>query len=182
MQYPSLMIRTLLVATLFSMSLAQSVIFPDIQGENLNGETYAMPQDFEGELNLILIAFTQGQQTQIDTWLAHAETLELDALRVYEVPVLGSSYRLLRSIIDGGMRSGIDDPVARARTITFYGNKPALMDALSLPNEKTIYAVLVRSNGEVLWQAQGEANQENAASLDAYLNKATLPTNYDGGL
>lgn len=179
------MIRILISMMILSVAFAQtSPIFPEITGDNLEGETFTFPQDFAGDLNLVLIAFSQGQQAQVDTWLAYAETLELesDALSIYEIPVLGSSYRLLRSVIDGGMRSGISDPVARARTITFYGNKPALIEALTLESEKTIHALLVKRDGEVVWQAQGEASDDSIAGLEAYLNRASLPADYDGGL
>ena len=179
------MIRILVLLMILSPTFAQtSLIFPEITGENLEGQAFTFPQDFAGDLNLVLIAFSQGQQVQVDTWLAYAEGLELesDLLSIYEIPVLGSSYRLLRSVIDGGMRSGISDPVARARTITFYGNKPALMEALALENDRTIHALLVKQNGEVVWQAQGEAAEVSIASLEAYLNKASLPSDYKGGL
>lgn len=179
------MVRLILLACLLCTAVAQDApVFPEITGDNLEGETFTFPQDFAGDLNLVLIAFSQGQQTQVDTWLAYAEgfALEGELLSIYEIPVLGSSYRLLRSVIDGGMRSGISDPVARARTITFYGNKPALMEALALETDRTIQALLVKQSGEVVWRAQGEVAETSVASLEAYLNKASLPSDYKGGL
>ena len=179
------MIRTVLIALLLcGYAGAQEVLatFPEVSGSNLEEQEYTLPQDFEGELNLVLVAFTQGQQAQVDTWLSYAEELDTEGLRVYELPVLGRSYRLLRSVIDGGMRSGISDPVARARTITLYGDKPAFMEALNMPSERTIYALLVNAAGEVLWQVDGEHTREKAAGLEQILNKAKLPANYDGGL
>jgi len=187
------MIRILVLALTLCTALAQTsaqtsaqtpITFPAITGENLEGQEFTFPADFGGDLNLVLIAFSQGQQGQVDTWLSYAEGLELESseLSIYEIPVLGSSYRLLRSVIDGGMRSGIDDPEARARTITFYGNKPAMMEALALETERTIHALLVKADGEVVWQAQGEAVEDSIAGLEAYLNKASLPADYKGGL
>lgn len=179
------MFRTIIFTMILATAFAQPpLIFPELTGENLEGQAFSFPNDFAGDLNLVLIAFSQGQQAQVDTWLRYAESLELSngALSIYEIPVLGSSYRLLRPVIDGGMRSGISDPVARARTITFYGNKPALMEALALASEKTIHALLVTGDGEVVWRAQGETNEDSIEGLEAYLNKASLPADYKGGL
>lgn len=169
-----------------SLSLAQEVLrqFPEASGANLSKEEFDLPQDFAGELNLVLVAFKQNQQSKVDTWLAYAEGSAItdNEVSVYELPVLGSSYRLLRGFIDGGMRSGIPDPVARARTITLYGDKPGFMEALAIPDENDIHAFLVDGEGQVLWQAAGEHSEAKAAELEDMITWAKLPKTYKGGL
>ena len=57
-----LMIPALVIA-------AEPPAFPPLKAENLNGVIMNMPSEFEGEVNLLLIAFLQKQQADVDTWL-----------------------------------------------------------------------------------------------------------------
>lgn len=43
--------------------------FPDVSGSNLLRQKLELPAGFEGELNVVLIAFQQWQQRLVDTWL-----------------------------------------------------------------------------------------------------------------
>ena len=58
-----------------ALSSAQGPTFPPLKAENLNGVTVDMPSGFEGDLNLLLIAFLQKQQPDVDTWLINQGTL-----------------------------------------------------------------------------------------------------------
>jgi hypothetical protein len=141
--------------------------FPEVSGKNLDRETRTYPADFEGQLNLVFVAFQQWQQTSINTWLPFAVALEAerDDLIYYEFPTIQSMNRIFRTFINEGMRSGIPDPKARERTITLYLDKGSFRSALNMPDEERIYVLLVRQDGEVLWNTRGEFNVEQEASL-----------------
>jgi hypothetical protein len=141
--------------------------FPVVTGSNLQRRGLTLPRDFQGELNLVLIAFQQWQQTQVDTWIPFARQLEetYPAVRYYELPTIERRNTLARTIINEGMRAGIPDPVARERTITLYLDKKTFRQALQLPHENNIYALLVDRQGQVLWRAEGTFAQEKGESL-----------------
>lgn len=80
---------------------------------------------------------------------------------------------LTRWFIDSGMRRGIPDPNARARTITLYIDKKPFEQALQLPTEKTVYALLVDRSGKVLWRAEGLFDESKANSLREALKGPT---------
>jgi hypothetical protein len=143
--------------------------FPDVTGSNLQREKLNLPQDFQGELNLVLIAFQQGQQTQVDTWIPFARRLEEThpGVRYYELPTIQRLNVLARTFINEGMRAGIRDPLARDRTITLYVDKSAFREALQLPGEDAVYVLLLDRRGMVLWQAEGTFTQEKGESLAA---------------
>ncbi|MDR3747630.1 MAG: hypothetical protein P4M04_05705 [Acidobacteriota bacterium] len=85
---------------------------------------------------------------------------------------------LTRWFIDSGMRRGIPDPNARARTITLYIDKKPFEQALQLPTEKTVYALLVDRSGKVLWLGASMstlAAQDNKDSLSAINENNTPP-------
>ena len=141
--------------------------FPSVTGSNLQRRKLDLPEGFEGELNLVLIAFQQWQQRQVDTWIPFVKQFEEahSALRYYELPTIQRLNALARTFINEGMRAGIPDPVARERTITLYVDKNAFKQALQLPREDDIYVLLLDREGRVLWRAEGSFTQEKGESL-----------------
>jgi hypothetical protein len=145
--------------------------FPAVTGSNLQRKKLNLPQDFEGQQNLVLIAFQQWQQSQVDTWLPFARQLEEThpGVRYYELPTIRRLNALSRTFVNEGMRAGIPDPVARERTITIYLDKLAFRQALQLPGEDDIHVLLLDRQGRVLWRAEGAFTAEKGESLAATL-------------
>jgi hypothetical protein len=143
--------------------------FPTVSGSNLQRARLTLPQDFQGELNLVLIAFQQWQQAQVDTWVPFARQLEeaYPAVRYYELPTIQRLNTLARTFINEGMRAGIPDRLARERTITLYLDKEAFREALQLPGEDDIHVLLLDRQGWVLWRAEGAFTPDKGESLAA---------------
>ena len=130
-----------------------------------------LPEQLDGRLNLLLVAFRQAQQADVDTWLPYADALEARRpdVRAYELPVLAAAYRLARPFIDGGMRAAIPDPAVRRRTITLYLDKAAFRAALGVPGEDRIHVRLVDRDGATYWRTEGPWDAAKGAALDAVL-------------
>jgi len=141
--------------------------FPVVTSANLSRRKLTLPADFEGDLNVVIIAFQRWHQRVVDTWIPLAEQLEqaYEGVRYYELPVIQRINVLGRTFINEGMRAGIPDPKARARTITLYVDKAAFRQALELPHEEDIYVLLVDRQGNVLWRTEGEFMPEKGESL-----------------
>jgi hypothetical protein len=150
----------------FHYSTAQTM-FPSLESVNLEGREYKLPQGFEGKVNLVFIAFQQKQQNDVDTWIPATKKLlaETPALRYYELPTLSAGIKWMRFMIDGGMRGGISDKAAREATITLYTDKGKFRQALALPSEDTIYILLVKPDGSVLWRGEGMYSQAKFSAL-----------------
>jgi hypothetical protein len=149
------------------------VIFPDVEGSNLEGVDFELPGDFEGSLNLALIAFQREHQELVDTWLPFAKTLEnrFEGFRYYELPTIYKANVATRWFIDNGMRRGIKDPKARATTITLYLDKKKFRRALKIPHEGTIYALLLDNTGSVVWRVHGPLSKGKKRALEDLLSK-----------
>jgi hypothetical protein len=141
--------------------------FPTVSGSNLQRRQLTLPQDLQGEQNLVLIAFQQWQQTQVDTWIPFARQLEeaYPAVRYYELPTIQRLNALARTFINEGMRAGIPGQVARERTITLYLDKKAFREALQLSGEDDIHVLLLDRQGRVLWRAEGAFTPDKGDSL-----------------
>ena len=152
---------------------AESPAFPPLKAENLNGVIMNMPSEFEGEVNLLLIAFLQKQQADVDTWLkplpSIAKAHPKIKMRYYELRAIKGMNRMVRWFINNGMRGGIPDKDQRARTITLYIDKEQFKKSLGLGSEDQIYAVLIDKSGKVIWNEAGLDSETKGKSLEAAL-------------
>jgi hypothetical protein len=151
-----------------------AVRFPQVSGANLDRKRLALPQDFEGHVNILLIAFQQWQQGEVNTWIPAVQQLEAahPSVRYYELPTIRNLNRLAQAFINGGMRAGIPDRLARVRTITLYLDKETFRQALDLPDEEHIHVLLIDADGQVLWRERGLFTPAKGAALEAQLAQA----------
>jgi len=152
--------------------------FPQVKASNLSGREYTLPAGFEGDLNVVALAFQMWHQNEVDTWMPLLEQVERRApvVRAYELPVLRSMNRLSQWMIDQGMRGGIPNHDTRARTITLYLDKKSFRQALDLPDEDHIYVLLVDRAGQVHWQGRGPYSPEKAEALMAAVEQMLAVT------
>lgn len=145
--------------------------FPAVEGRNLEGRAFRLPDDFEGEINVVLVAFKREQQAEVDTWMPALQRLAARhaGVRVYELPTLDRRYRLIRSFIDGGMRGGIPDAAMRAATITLYIDKAPFKRGLGITGEDEIRIFLVDRGGRIHWRASGRFSDAAIAELEQRL-------------
>jgi len=141
--------------------------FPKVTASNLESQEFSLPSQFEGERNLVLIAFEREQQKDVDSWLPAAKRIEEHdpRFRYYELPTIERVNALARWFINSGMRRGIPDRKSRERTITLYLDKQAFCRALHIENPKAIHAFLVDRSGTVLWQAEGDFDGDKGETL-----------------
>ena len=146
-------------------------IFPAVEAANLEGRKYTLPKDFEGERNILTIAFQREQQNDIDTWtpLVKELTGKNSSLHYYELPTIGKFAGMFRGMINGGMRKGIPDINARNATITLYLDKASFRKSLKLPDEKRIYILVVDRQGKILWRNEGIFSKEKGEALAKFL-------------
>ena len=151
-----------------SIAAGDAVRFPEVSGSNLEGRKYDLPKDFEGELNMVALAFFGNHQALVNTWtpLASRLTRAYPKLHFYEIPTLTKENGIFRGFIDGGMRSGIPDKAAREATITLYLDRAAFLKTAGLPNDRTIYVLLVDRKGKIHWRGDGAFTSALGASLE----------------
>ena len=141
--------------------------FPDVTGINLHGEAVRLPGDLDSDRNLVVVAYIQEHQRDVDTWIAALPSLLAvdSALRFYEVPAIGRSTAPFRLWLNNVMRSGIPSPEARTRTVTIYVDLDAFDRALGIPGRDRIHAFLLDGDGAILWRTDGAATPETIGAL-----------------
>lgn len=141
--------------------------FPEVEGASLSAVEHRLPGTLAGDVNLLLIAFRQWQQKDVDTWLPTATELATTypAFRAYELPVISRMYRPASGFIDGGMRSGIPDPAVRDATITMYLDRKQFRADLGIDSIDEIVPMLVVPDGRILWRTTGRYSDDAGRSL-----------------
>jgi len=149
--------------------------FPGVTGTNLLRQKLTLQVIRQGELNILFIAFQQWHQAWVDSWVPTARQLEqvFPGVQFYELPVIWKMNRFSQTFINGGMRAGIPNRTTRQKTITLYTDKGAFRQALDLPNEESIYVLVVDRQGNVLWRTEGAYSEEKGEAL-----KKAIQENY----
>jgi hypothetical protein len=139
--------------------------FPIVTGHTLNERPLMLPQDFEGDIQIVVIAFERWQYRLMAEWQMRLQPLARDRVKLYELAVMRPSYSLMRKFIADRMRDGITDVAARAGMITLYTDLTSFTDALHIPNTVSTHVVLLDGDGIVRWQAHGQYTPQRHADL-----------------
>ena len=159
----------LLFALLLPASLAAQSL-PDIRAADLNKKKIHWPADLAAERTLLLVAFERKQQKDIDTWVNGMKLKAPGAPAWYEVPMIKNPGGLVRSFIDGGMRRGIPAPADRARVVTVYGDKKAMLKQMAISDESMVHALVVARDGRIIIHVPGRFSEAGAQQLEAALS------------
>ncbi len=141
--------------------------FTTVTGTNLLRRKVNLPDDLQGEINILFLAFFQWHQALVDGWIPFARKLEdsFPGLNFYEIPVIYKMNRLSQTLLNEGMRAGIPHPTTRQKTITLYLDKSAFRQALDIPDEETIRVLLLDRQGNIAWRTDGAYSEEKGAAL-----------------
>ena len=145
----------------------QPMRFPEVEGRNLEGREFSLPKDFGGAPTVVIVAFKRQQQGDAESWgpALKREAIARPALRVYELPVLAKHDRMLRWMIDGGMKRGIKDKRVRETTVTLYLDKKPFDEALGIVSEEMVHVFVLEADGRVRWHGTGAHSAEGEAAL-----------------
>jgi hypothetical protein len=141
--------------------------FPRVTGTNLNKTEVNIPENLEGELNLLIVAFQQWQQADVNTWVPFLNSMRENhsIFQYYEIPTIRRMNWLYQRIIDGGMRAGIPSVDIREHTITLYIEKYPFREALGIETENEIHLFLVDRNGRIYGEWIGPYNSQSGEEL-----------------
>ncbi len=142
------------------------VIFPTLTAETLSGEEITYPDDIKNRVSLITMAFKRKTQRILDSWTEpFLKEFENDStVQFYEIPMLPKALKVMSSMIDGGMRSGI--PVKKHGNVsTYYGKVNEYCKLLSMEDKSDGYLFLLDRNGVIRWRANGFATPEKLKEL-----------------
>lgn len=151
--------------------------FPEVEGDSLNKRTFRIPTDLDAPFNILIVAFYQEQQADVDTWLPTTKEIVADHSNVeyYELPTISQRFGLVQSWVDNGMRSGIPDFCNRERTITLYTDTEKFRELAGIEDPKRIWIGIVDRQGRVYWSTRDVATPESLAELRKVVREIASP-------
>lgn len=164
--------------------------FAPLRTRALDGTQRDLPGELPAERTLVLIAYRQRHQRDVDAWIARAVALGVPGTprgatgllptAVIEVPFLSVRWRPARRLIDGGMAQGIADPDVLARTLTAYGMPSRHRTACGLDGRSgrgaggaEVEALVVTRDGAVLAHCSGPPSASAPVAVEALLTALT---------
>lgn len=144
--------------------------FPKIEVETLSGKELVLPDDAEGKVVLIGVAFVREAQGMLDSWMNYFEEL-CQGKEVYELPLIESNFwKIFSGFIDGGMRSGI--PEKKHDFVgTHYGDVSEFKEKLGISDTNYGYVFLIDEDGYIKFKGKGYADEEGKKEMLKYVKK-----------
>lgn len=124
--------------------------FPSVEAKALDGTPLRFPNVVAGEPAIIMVAYVQDAQFDVDRWLIGLTQWDLK-VRFYEMPTLpGWAPRVAKGFIDSGMRGGIPAEDWGA-VVTVYGDAPKLVRLTGNERTRNARVLLLDRNGKIRW-------------------------------
>jgi len=144
--------------------LATGQTIPQVTADSLNGKHISLPVDFGGKSAILIVGFSRAGGDQCGPF-AHRLTKEPSVLegsvRLYQIAMLESAPRLVRSMILHGMRSGVPKNEQDRFLPLFHGEKEWKQIAgFTKAAEDEAYLLLVGSDGTVRWTSHGRYSED----------------------
>ncbi|MFZ9469753.1 MAG: hypothetical protein ACO26G_01710 [Rickettsiales bacterium] len=152
--------------------------FPKLTGIDLNGNKQLLPDSFAGKLNIVAIGFEREHQEAINTWIGVADEIiaKNPDIKFYEVPLIYELSTFSRAWVNNGMRFGIQNEIARKRTITVYTNRDEFFNIMQMKGDR-IYVAIINKEGDILWITDGVASKEKVESMQKFFKDLDAKTN-----
>ena len=138
--------------------------FPKIEVETLSGKDLVLPNDAEGEMVLIGVAFVREAQSMLDSWMEYFEEL-CQEQEVYELPMIESNFwKIFSGFIDRGMKSGIRDE-KHDFVGTHYGDASEFKKKLDIKDTDLGYVYLLDEEGHIKFRGKGFADEKGKEEM-----------------
>lgn len=126
--------------------------FPSVRGTNLNQQQVALPDDFKGDVTVVLVGYQQRAQFDIDRWILGLLQANVP-VKIVEVPTIaGMVPQMVQGFIDNGMRSGIPKE-DWASVVTVYEDADKIIQAIGNERPQSAHVLLLNKNGEISWSS-----------------------------
>lgn len=136
---------------------------PRLDARDLTGAAHVIPDDLPADPCVVVLAFRQRQQRDVDEWVD-----ALPGVPLVEIPLLGTGWRVARGWIEGGMAGGTPEE-ARPRVWCAYAPVKRVLDDLGETGHRSALAAVVRRSGDVLMVFRGAPTPGAVAAVRAAL-------------
>ena len=144
--------------------------FPTVNVSDLDGKEYLLPNNFEKNLNLVVVGFAHEQKEAIKTWMSELSEIlkQFPQVGLYKIPVIDPSNAALRTVIRNGMRSKADE-LTRKQTLTLFIDRHSFADVIGVKDISVPTVLMTSSDGSLLWIESGTIDSAKIENLKSAL-------------
>jgi ATP10 protein len=146
--------------------------FPTVSAKTLAKRCVRFPEETKRKVGLVFVAFEQGAQQDINSWVGPfiGDVLNNDAVSYYEIPMISGAYKPVSRFIDGGMRGGVPKDL-HDRTATFYGKRADFFESMAITDQSRAYLFMLSRDGRIVFRTSGPATTEKISAARDALEK-----------
>lgn len=149
-------------------------VLPTFAGTALDGTPRTFPRDLGGKPTVLIVAFTQRGQFDVDRWLLGLVQLQTP-VQLFEVPTVeGAIPGLFADTIDEGMRGGIPSE-DWGGVVTVYDEAETLVNFLGNDKDDNGRVMLLDASGKVVWFHDRGYSASQVKALDTAVRAADAP-------
>lgn len=164
-------VAILVLWAVLSMAQEAPLPFPEIDGETVSGRVLRLPSGLTAPRTVVLAAYDEDQQKDIDLWVAGLE-MKSRSLPFLELPVLGKQNPFIQNLILTGMRRNKPDKADRERSVATFVPGEDFRRQLNLGGGgKNIHVLVVERSGAVKLRVEGAFTPEKGAQVLSALNQ-----------
>jgi len=144
--------------------------WPDFDAETVSGRTVRLPDLLTSTRTVVLIAYSEEQQQDIDRWMI-ALAVRTRGIAWLQVAVLGKINPFFQNLILSGLRRALPDKADRERVAVTFVEGDRFRRSMGLGGEgRAIHVLVVERSGTVSLSLDGAYTPEKASQLLAALS------------
>lgn len=146
----------------------EGTVFPEIEVEDLNGNTAVIPADTKGKFTLVGVAFSEDAQDDLYTWSqpvfsAFMDDNNLSSL-VYDphvklILMFTGANQLVYNKAKEKINEGTDESL-KDNVVLYRGKVEDYRDKLEMKNRKKPYFFVLDKSGKIIYTADGASDEE----------------------
>ena len=139
---------------------------PSVHGTTLANNKVDLPEDLQGKVGILVVGFSTSSRDGVTDWgkkLA-ADYSDSPSVLFYEMPVLASVPKMMRSFVQGRIKSSVSDR-GKPHFLPLLDNEMSWRALAHYNKPDDAYVLLVDGNGRVRWQSQGPPTDTTYVAL-----------------
>ena len=145
--------------------------FPKVDAKTLLNNVVQFPTITKGKIAIICIGFNDVGRPKTNTWVKEIPSKYADTSVVfYEMPMIKNAPKILRGVIEKGMRKGTDVAL-HDHVANYYGDMKTYQKQLLMPDENSCYTFVLDKNGVIQYSVEGAASAEVMEKIEKIVNQ-----------
>lgn len=152
---------------------AQGSRIPEMAGTTFSGTTVHLPEEFHGKAGVLVVGFSKSSGDMCKGWGQRLSASYHNSNEVvyYQIPVLESVPKLIRSMVVKSFKSGVPE-AEQAHFLPVFSGEKEWQKIVRYANADDAYVLVVDGDGRVRWQTSGKVTDSGFAALQQQLEAA----------